>query len=228
MTDHVRLAWYSYRAPDTPTSDRLLVAVDYADPLWNAYDVCDALEIHRDHIEDPDTAPHFTVDGEQTPFIPTDQVRTLAGGQHLFLARVEWILGCVMAARRSPLPRTTARLPRETVDLVDVRADTFTIALAARILDRDPAITIGRDALFDEIRRLQMVTKDADGAFIPTVESTALGILARNDIWLRSSKIAFNKIRITPAGLEFLHTRLGGTATIDVDAPAAPTLVDVP
>ncbi|RZT59354.1 phage antirepressor protein KilAC domain-containing protein [Microcella alkaliphila] len=93
------------------------------------------------------------------------------------------------------------------------------ISEAADILSRDPVIRVSRDELFRDLLRDYGWTmrEPITGAWIPTDRATNAGWLARDQTRGRTDRIAYPQVRVTRAGLEELHRRLGGIAALHVD-----------
>ncbi len=238
MTHTIPLAWHSYRDA-RGTRHRLYIYIGAHEPLWHAYDVAHALGVPRHHL---DTTGDFTLpgveddtegptEGELVPFISSSYVQALAAGQPAFLERMSWILSVIDAGREYRAMRSGRVLrtgdPRPVAQIIDADAETWSIQSAARLLDGDPTISCSREGLFEYLRRLQLLTKDINGAFVPTPASIDSGVLALNSIWVPKSKVAYNRIRITRKGLRYLHSQLGGTAHLTLDAAAPIALVEI-
>jgi hypothetical protein len=229
MADRVALAVWQYRPSDNAASRTVRLHHEGL-VLWHGHDVAAALDI--DPADMFDIPAHRlnnweTDDGDDVPFYDTDTVLALAAHSPRFLSFIQWVLGCLEAGSRRPILITPApHSGRDVVDIIDVRADTFSVVRAAHLISRDPVLNVGRDALFDTIRELGWVTKHHD-AFIPTATAEAAGMLARNRIWDPRTKVAYNQVRITRAGIHELHRVLGGVTAPDLDAPEPTHLVEV-
>lgn len=102
----------------------------------------------------------------------------------------------------------------------------FSVAAAARILDRDPAISIGRQALFEHLHKVAWISREGR-AWVPAEGIPALGLLARQDVNVPqfSRDEPYPQVVITAAGLRALHQRLGGVADLDFTKPTHLALV---
>lgn len=98
--------------------------------------------------------------------------------------------------------------------------DAHTVTAAARILDRDPAISIGRDTLFAHMQIEGWVVRDEDNRWAPTA-------LARKQGWLTIRRVAiapghtYPQVYVTPSGLLELRRTLH--ALHDSSAPPPPS-----
>jgi hypothetical protein len=118
--------------------------------------------------------------------------------------------------------------PEEVEDPAKGRL-TFSIARAARVLSRDPRTSIGREALFDLMRRdLGWIARDVD-AWVPTIGAETSGVLLRERPQRRPGepREAYAQVRVTTAGVEAVHRALGGVATLQLEVEPQPTLLDV-
>lgn len=108
------------------------------------------------------------------------------------------------------------------------RADeTFSIALAAKYLSRDPQLQYGRDTLFHALRDLGWVSRDRE-VWIPAHEQLVSGNLIRHRSRLPGArKDAFPQVRLTVKGIEALHRALGGVALLNIDNDADLTLLEI-
>lgn len=193
------------------------------EPLWHGGDIAAAL-----NMLDATSAGFVHLPGwDLVPFLNTDQVRTVVGDDQL-LEQIEWIAGC-LAASHTPRPGVPLHSRRDVVPepIVDMTADTWSVGAAASILSRDPVITVGREALFDLLRELGWVDRRS-GIFTPSPESIDDGFLIVNTVWARRAHVAYNRIRITRAGVTVLHARLGGVTTPTFDVPEQPALLEIP
>lgn len=123
-------------------------------------------------------------------------------------------------------------LTDETIDAA-VRPASFTeshpVDRAARILDADPAISIGRNGLFAHMHALGWIER-------PTGDWTITG-LARRSGWLTTRGVqipattkarmrVYPQIYITPAGLDELRRTLHALNPATPDIPPHPALFD--
>ncbi|BAU32495.1 phage antirepressor KilAC domain-containing protein [Microcella alkaliphila] len=95
----------------------------------------------------------------------------------------------------------------------------LSVGEAADILSRDPVIRITRDELFRDLLRDYgwAMQEPITRAWIPTDRATDAGWLVRDQTRGRTDRIAYPQVRVTRAGLEELHRRLGGIAALHVD-----------
>lgn len=230
-TERAQLAWYSFRPPiENDSPRRVYIHTQTLDPLWHGLDVLHALDLENVHLVDTVTLPGVEdEDGDPVPFIDTTSVRALAAGRPDFLEWVDESLARIAAGRipRRIGPGHVSHSIRDVEPIVDVRATTFSVATAAVLISRDPVLSFGRESLFTAIRELGWVKRDHD-VWVPTDQAITAGWLALNPIWQPRTKISYNKVRVTRDGLLQLHSRLGGTVPPDLDAPATPTLLEVP
>ncbi len=194
------------------------------EPVWHGLEVVAALELPADGIDDDVVTFHpgwETPDG-LVPWIPTFYVKALAEDRPDFLEWLEETLASITAYQRGRhLP---GAIP-EPVQIIDHRAETFSIVAAAQLLRRDPTITgINRETLLGHLKDLAWVTVD-DGKNIPTPSAIAAGHLVLNELWTRTDRTHYNRVRVTRAGLLELHQRLGGAVALQLDQ-LTPTLVD--
>lgn len=101
----------------------------------------------------------------------------------------------------------------------DVLADTgsdFSVREAAHILSRDPAIDTGQFRLFQTLREFGVIGEDSR----PYQAHTAHVKLRPQTRWNqeRGERVpAKPQVRVTVAGLRYLHKRLGGTSPLNLD-----------
>lgn len=98
----------------------------------------------------------------------------------------------------------------------------YSVADAAKVLTRDPAISIGRDRLFEKMRQLVWVYRaKADGrwrAYQAQVDRGRISELPQHYENARTGELTLGapQVRVTVKGLRELHRRLGGTAELDL------------
>lgn len=98
----------------------------------------------------------------------------------------------------------------------------FSVADAAKILSRDPAIKLGRDRLFTLMSGCGWVYRQrADNrwrAYQTAVEAGRLSELPASHYHPRTGELVIDppQVRVTPKGLHELHRRLGGTQPLTV------------
>jgi prophage antirepressor-like protein len=101
-------------------------------------------------------------------------------------------------------------------------AGDFSVADAAKILSRDPAVTIGRDRLFTYLGQLGWTYRQqGDGRWRPkqvAIEARRLSELAGSHYHPRTGELVLDvpQIRVTPKGLLELHRRLGGAVALAI------------
>ena len=116
--------------------------------------------------------------------------------------------------------------PTPAVPSVSTLPQYYSVAATARILSRDPGIgIIGRDALFEQLHKLAWVNRIAD-SWKPHRELILLGFLLTQHVTVPARTNAYPQVLITPAGIESLHTRLGGTATLTLAPSDHLTLIE--
>lgn len=99
----------------------------------------------------------------------------------------------------------------------------FSVADAAKILSRDPAISIGRDRLFTLMAELRWTYRQrADGrwrAYQTQVDNGRLSELPQQYEHPTTGEVALAapQVRVIAKGLQALHRHLGGTAPLDLD-----------
>lgn len=95
----------------------------------------------------------------------------------------------------------------------------YSVREAAYILNRDPAIDTGQKRLFQLLRDWHLI----DRRDIPYADHARhVRLRARSYTSPRSGEERTSEqVRITVEGLRYLHKRLGGTAPLSVDQPAA-------
>jgi hypothetical protein len=209
--------------------------------LFNALDVCIALGILVElATEDwvtgreprvfplPTTLVDGTIepDGAPSEYFTTDQVRELALDRPMIAHDdfLDWfehdVLGNNNAAALDVFERAIDPEPGLKA------ARTYEIAEVARILSRDPLLAFGQRSLFEALHTdLGWIHRERD-VWVPTEETLRAGWLLRMKVRVPGRKVLYPQIRVTPAGVEQLHARLGGigTLTLDVDALTLPEL----
>ncbi|WP_353809121.1 phage antirepressor KilAC domain-containing protein [Agromyces sp. SYSU T00194] len=103
----------------------------------------------------------------------------------------------------------------------------YSVAAAARLLSRDPAIDIGQQRLFEHLHTAGWITREGR-AWQPAPASIELGLLDLQLVNERhySRSEPYPQVLITVHGLRTLHERLGGIADLALAAPNHLTLVD--
>jgi hypothetical protein len=217
--------------------------------LFVADDVCTALGIHVEAGE-YDTwsgitpmlwpLPTEQVDGVLAvptdpsrglaQFFTVDQVRELAADRPMYEADdfATWFDQILVDAGGDRLERVVEALTPEEPgrrDLVEGR--TFSVRRAAEILDRDPALNFGQKVLFDTLAEYVHWIHREQGIWVPTRETLRAGYLVRHNVRVGARKTLYPQIRITRAGLEYLHQRFGGIAALNLDTAPTLTLLEL-
>lgn len=89
--------------------------------------------------------------------------------------------------------------------------DAYTVSQAARILDSDPAVSIGQKSLFQHLELVGWAERDLAGHWHPTRVATRAGLLTIRDILIRHGKhhaTPYPQIYVTEAGLAELRRTL--------------------
>jgi hypothetical protein len=214
--------------------------------LFLADDICKALDlvvdVEHDTFMDVDIrtypAPTVEVDGlvdeNQQPrqFFTTAIVYALADERPMYIADdhgefIEWIdelLNTVLTEDRLEQV-VDAALPEEPGRAA---GESYSVAKAAKILSRDPALDYGQQTLFAALQdSLGWITREA-GVWVPSKASLQNGYLVRMTRRWPGQTELYRQVRLTPDGLKHLHERLGGVAALNLDAPVQPTLIEVP
>lgn len=208
--------------------------------LVHAQDLCTALEIDVPVESDPKSgallarypglpialAGYVDDDGMPVAFYTAEQTRTVArdNPSHLTAGFLMWF------------DELTDQLDTATVEAIiaDVvhrpspHADTnYSVARAASILSRDPALDYGQTALFETMRRALGWLDRVDGIWQPRPEPLETGWLFKQHTAVPGRRSLYPQVRVTKAGLLELHKRLGGIATLTLDDTPAPTLLEI-
>ena len=89
--------------------------------------------------------------------------------------------------------------------------DAYTVSQAARILDRDPAVSIGQKSLFRHLEHVGWAERDLAMQWHPTRAATRAGLLTIRDVLIRHGKnhsTPYPQIYVTEAGLAELRRTL--------------------
>lgn len=108
--------------------------------------------------------------------------------------------------------------------------DAWTVQQAAKILDRDPQIAIGRTRLFAHLERIGWIHRDHDEHWAPRPDATRQGLLTLRDITIRSGTRgaeAYTQLYITEAGLAELRRTLYALHPVPPD-PVEPEQLPIP
>lgn len=136
-----------------------------------------------------------------------------------------WLRSAVDALLNPPPASLEEPTPRADV----IPPATYSLRLAAIILSRDPALTYSQKTLFSVISAFGWTAREL-GIWVPAAKPMEEGWLVRHRIRVgyerREERVLCPQIRITQAGLQELHSRLGGVATLAIDEQPALTLLD--
>lgn len=105
----------------------------------------------------------------------------------------------------------------------------FSVGDAAKILSRDPQVTMGQKRLFTVLADLKwtyrQVSDDRPRVMQVTVERGWLSELPQSHYHPRTGELVLDapQVRVTAKGLQELHKRLGGTAPVQI--PTVPAQV---
>lgn len=105
--------------------------------------------------------------------------------------------------------------------------DAYTVQQAALILDRDPAISIGRTSLFAHLASIEWAQRDFVGHWSPTSYALRHKLLTIRDIVIRArtkAAAAYPQIYVTKTGLETLRGTLHALDKKPPELPAPQTL----
>lgn len=108
--------------------------------------------------------------------------------------------------------------------------DAYTVRQAAMILDRDPAIAIGQNTLFQHLDHIGWSSRDWAGHWRPSSHALRHKLLTIRDVTIRSGTRAaapYPQLYITPAGLAELRRTLHALDRTPV-APTAPETLPIP
>lgn len=96
-----------------------------------------------------------------------------------------------------------------------------TVQQAAGILDRDPAVSIGRQSLFEHLQLIGWAERALDGTWQPTAAAIADHVVTIRMVTVRAGKTVapYPQLYITPAGLTELRRTL---RALHPDAPTTP------
>ena len=214
-------------------------------PLFVADDICRALDAHveiqHDDFFDVDhryyPAPTQLVDGiedkdgEPVQFFTVDVVRALADERPMYIAgdRDEFSDWFEQLLEREFAPGRLEQLVHAALPEEPGRkeGESFSVAKAARILSRDPALDYGQQSLFATMQdALSWITRE-DNVWVPSDGALRAGLLIRQNRHIPGRRELYAQIRITPEGMRTLHQRLGGIATLTLEDRPHLTLVEV-
>lgn len=231
-----------FRWPDFGLDLRAIVRDD-GSMLFLAFDVCAALDI---------VVP-FEFDGSwpepnKTFFYPGTTLRCATGGgyaerdvddvyetaevRRLALNNPEWFteqfLDWLYELEHPAGGTVNVALFRDPEPAIaEIAAGrTYSVARAARLLSRDPVISLGQHSLFDAMQAHGWISRDRE-IWIPNDDQLRNGHLVRQRQRVKGRKELYPQIRITRDGLQGLHRLLGGVATLAVDDGPDLALVDL-
>ena len=107
--------------------------------------------------------------------------------------------------------------------LAEAKGD-YSVREAGFILNRDPGISTGQNRLFDTLRDLRMVDS-RNTPYATHADHVRLRTYTYTDR-VTGEDTAGRQVRITVAGLRYLHTKLGGIRPIQFDSPEQLRLVE--
>ena len=119
--------------------------------------------------------------------------------------------------------RAELTLVRPRAESWDVLADTgadYSVREAAYILNRDPAIDTGQNRLMALLRTWRLIDSN-DRPYATHASHVALRLRSRMDRVTGDLIAAPPQVRVTVAGLNYLHRRLGGTSPLDLHQDGA-------
>lgn len=173
---------------------------------------------------DPEHFPSLTRHGEARAFT-IDAIRDIVrplidGGNDRLLALMNWLDGQDMALNRFGIDHAI-RLASPAEVPIDPRTGTpanvpsvYSVAEAAHILDRDPAIATGQMRLFHTLfRGLGWIVRQGQ-EYRPTDESVRLGLLTSVGRAVPTHEDPYPQVVLTLDGLRELHRELGGVADL--------------
>ena len=148
--------------------------------------------------------PQIRKTGRYSPDVP----RSLPEALRAYAAEVE--------AHEQTKARVVELQPRaESWDtLADTGAD-YSVREAAYILNRDPAIKTGQQRLFGLLRAWKLIDSQ-DRPYANHSTHVTLRPQTRTSHRTQEKVPAKPQVRVTVAGLNYLHRKLGGTAPLDV------------
>lgn len=133
------------------------------------------------------------------------------------LEHLRWCRDQVARWKREALATSTSKPAPVPVEVAAEPArlpEYFSVAAAAKILDRDPSIDIGQRSLFDHLHKTAWIRRDGNH-WIPNEDLVYMGYLISV---VRDVKVdhEYPQLCITPQGVLALHQRLGGTASLNL------------
>ncbi|USY19691.1 phage antirepressor KilAC domain-containing protein [Nocardiopsis exhalans] len=131
------------------------------------------------------------------------------------------------ARERAQAELAEAQPKADSWDVLASGVGDLSVADAAKILTRDPAITIGRDRLFDQLATDGWVYRArSDGRWRAYQTQVDIGRLSElpqtyTNPKTKETSIGAPQLRITLKGLHELHRRLGGIRQLQIPSEAA-------
>lgn len=126
-------------------------------------------------------------------------------------------------AERAEADLAEAQPKANSWDTLAASRGDFSVADAAKILSRDPAITVGRDQLFQELRGIGWIYRQRnDGRWRSYQSQINNGRLSELPQYYENSRsgeltLSAPQVRVAVKGLHELHKRFGGTARLQLD-----------
>ena len=124
---------------------------------------------------------------------------------------------------RASIPNPTPITALGADDILDEPGDDapdlpewYSVADAAAILSRDPAINIGQGRLFEWMKHRGWISRP-HGTWQPSRDLTANGWLKEITVKVRNTGRPYPQVCVTPLGLQKLHQFLGGTDVVRLD-----------
>lgn len=106
----------------------------------------------------------------------------------------------------------------------------YTVAQAARVLDRDPAISIGQNTLFEHLALIGLAERDLAGLWHPTRTAIRGRLLTIREVIIRprtKHATTYQQLYVTPAGLDQLRRTLRALHAAPPD-PVEPEQLPIP
>jgi len=113
-----------------------------------------------------------------------------------------------------------------TIGLEDF-LEAYTVSQAARILDRDPAVSIGQKSLFRHLEHIGWAERDLAGTWHPTRAAIRGHFLTVREILIRPGRgqaVPYQQLYVTETGLAELRHTLHALHAAPPDDPEPQTL----